>query len=56
MKNGLNVWVELNLASQGEHRVRPYNICVGTNSSCERMCYMTFALPFASKSNGTDPQ
>jgi hypothetical protein len=35
---------------QGEHGVRPYNICVGANSSCDRMCYMTFA--HASTANG----
>ena len=61
----VEVWVELILASQGEHGVvltqtmhlagrvaHPYANVVKANSSCDRMCYMPFAL--ASASNGTD--
>jgi hypothetical protein len=40
--------VDLILASEGEHGVRPYANVVGANSM--------FALPFARKPNGTDPK
>jgi hypothetical protein len=39
-------WVDLILALEGEHGVRPYANVVGANSM--------FALPFASKPNGTE--